>query len=161
MVPCRDGNPGGCIRYHAIIDLSRRDLEALWIAPPRSAHHLSKGMVDRRKCDALCFGLGAFHRPLSFGERRAAASCQIATCRRSSRPKSRSAISAGPPGPDPQLQRSIQVWRCLIRGDLKRRLAFHVCLGLGSLAPVQDPSNRMDIACFSSSPGFVPVIRLA
>jgi hypothetical protein len=51
------------------------------------AHHRRTGLVDWSKCDAFCFGLRPFDRPLCFCLRRKGASLQTATCHRSSQPR--------------------------------------------------------------------------
>jgi len=72
------------------------------IAVVRPSHHRKNGgLVDWSKCDAFCFGLRPFDRPLCFCQRRKGASLQTATCHRSSQPKCGPTLSAGPPRPDP------------------------------------------------------------
>jgi hypothetical protein len=104
---------------HGLPNLS--DLEARYrlrrCGPPP---YKDGGLVDWSKCDAFCFGLWPFDRPVCFCQRRKGASLQTATCHRSSQPSCGPTLSAGPPGSDPSLRRSVQVWRRLICGDLRK-----------------------------------------
>ena len=85
---------------------------AIWRPLPvttvRPAHHVRTAPIDWRKCNAFWLGIMPFDRPLCFCERRRkSASCEIATCHRSSQP-----------GRDPKLRHPR--W-C---ADLSRRLRY-------------------------------------
>ena len=113
---------GWKLRFHGIShdhpELSNPSAVADGVGATRASDKHGE-MVDWRKYDAFCPGPGPFDCSRCFCQRRKSAPRQTATCHRSSPPNGRPALSASPPRPDPQLQRSIQVRRRLIRGGLK------------------------------------------